>query len=245
MPSHERVLPRRFRDAAAVALAVTSGATDAIGFLALGGVFTSVLTGNMVLLGISVGRADGALAGHAAVAVVSYIAGCALGARIAGTATADDPIWPPAVTRALAIEATMFVLYAAGWWATGGRPDGGIAVGLLAVSAVALGMQSSVGGLSTTALTGTLTTLVIRLATGHRLRDVVHQLRLSAGFVGGAALAALLVREAPVLAPLMQPVALVVVLGIAGWRGHASKQAKPRRTEVNLRSGSGGSAQRR
>jgi uncharacterized membrane protein YoaK (UPF0700 family) len=89
------------RDLAAVALAVTSGATDAIGFLALGGVFTSVLTGNMVMLGISVGRADSALAGHVAVAVVSYIAGCALGARIAGTATADDPTWAPAVTRAL------------------------------------------------------------------------------------------------------------------------------------------------
>jgi uncharacterized membrane protein YoaK (UPF0700 family) len=225
MPSHERVLPRSLRDVAAVALAVTSGATDAIGFLALGGVFTSVLTGNMVMLGISVGRADSALAGHVAVAVVSYIAGCALGARIAGTATADDPTWAPAVTRALVIEATMFVLYAAGWWATGGRPVDDKAVGLLAVSAVALGIQSSVGGLSTTALTGTLTTLVIRLATGHRFRDVVHHLRLSGGFVGGAVLAALLVREAPVLAPLIQLVAFVVVLGIAGWRGHARNAA--------------------
>jgi predicted benzoate:H+ symporter BenE len=44
---------RRWRDAAAVALAVTSGATDAISFIVFGGAFTSVMTGNLVLLGYS------------------------------------------------------------------------------------------------------------------------------------------------------------------------------------------------
>jgi uncharacterized membrane protein YoaK (UPF0700 family) len=217
------------RDAAAVALAVTSGATDAIGFLALGGAFTSVMTGNMVLLGISMGRADDALAGLIAGAILSYIAGCLLGARVAGTATEDDPIWPAAVTRALAIEAIVFVLYAAGWWATGARPVGGIAVGLLAISALALGIQSAavqrfgVAGLSTTYLTGTLTTLLIRLATGHRFRDVSHHLLLLVGLIGGASLAALLTHVAPALAPLTQLVPLGVVLGIAVWRGHLRK----------------------
>jgi uncharacterized membrane protein YoaK (UPF0700 family) len=164
------------------------------------------------------------LAGTIAVAMVGYIAGCALGARIAGTANADDPIWPPAVTRAVAIEASIFVLYAAWWWATDSRPGGGIALGLLAVSAVALGIQSAtvqrfrVSGLCTTYLTGTLTTLVIRLATGHRFRDVQHHLLLLVGLVGGAALAALLLLRAPVLAPLMQLVPLAVVLRIAGWQ---------------------------
>jgi uncharacterized membrane protein YoaK (UPF0700 family) len=43
----------RVRNAAAAALAVTSGATDAIGYLALGHVFTSAMTGNLTLLGSS------------------------------------------------------------------------------------------------------------------------------------------------------------------------------------------------
>lgn len=110
--------------------------------------------------------------------------------------------------------------------ATGSRPDGGIALGLLAANAVALGIQSStvqrfgVPGLSTTHLIGTLTTLVIRLTTGHRLRDLVHSLLLLGGLVGGAALAALLVRDTPVLAPLVQLVPLGAVLGTAGWQDH-------------------------
>jgi uncharacterized membrane protein YoaK (UPF0700 family) len=231
-PSRERITPQRLRDGAAVALAVTSGATDAIGFLALGGAFTSVMTGNLVLLGLSMGRADGALAARIAVAILFYIAGSALGARVAGTATADDPVWPAAVTRALAIEATIFVLYAAGWWATGSRPLGGMALGLLAISAVALGVQSAtvqrfgVAGLSTTYLTGTLTTLVIRLATGHRFRDVSHHLLLLVGLIGGAALAGLLTYVAPALAPLTQLAPLGVVFGVLGWRGRI-REAPP------------------
>ena len=83
-PSEEHVVARRVRDVAAVILAITSGATDAIAFLALGGAFTSVMTGNLVLLGISLGQADAALGRQIAVAVIGYIAGCYIGARITG-----------------------------------------------------------------------------------------------------------------------------------------------------------------
>jgi uncharacterized membrane protein YoaK (UPF0700 family) len=192
------------------------------------------MTANMVLLGISAGQADYLHAGLIAVAIVSYIAGRQLGARIPGTAIADDPVWPPAITRGLAIEASVFVLSAAGWWATGSRPDGGIALGLLAANAVALGIQSStvqlfgVPGLSTTHLIGALTTLVIRLTTGHRLRDLVHSLLLLGGLVGGAALAALLVRDTPVLAPLVQLVPLGAVLGTAAWHHLPGTDGNPR-----------------
>jgi len=41
----------QFRDVGVFLLATMSGATDAIGFIALGGAFTSVMTGNMVLFG--------------------------------------------------------------------------------------------------------------------------------------------------------------------------------------------------
>jgi Protein of unknown function (DUF1275) len=51
--------PLRMREAAAMALAAASGSTDAVGYLALGRVFTSAMTGNLTLLGIAVAHRDG------------------------------------------------------------------------------------------------------------------------------------------------------------------------------------------
>ena len=70
-------------------LAVNSGATDAIGFVGLGGVFTSVMTGNMVLLGVSISQWDGTLALHTLLVIACFALGCGIGARIAHLA--EDP----------------------------------------------------------------------------------------------------------------------------------------------------------
>jgi uncharacterized membrane protein YoaK (UPF0700 family) len=213
--------PRRVRNAATVLLAVVSGASDAIGFLALGGAFTSVMTGNMVLLGISAGRLDGELAGHTIAAVAAFVLGCVAGTRLAGRAAAGDAIWPPAITRALCVEAGALVVYALAWWASGSHPDPWLAPCLLVVNAFALGIQSSavlrfgVPGLSTTYLTGTLTTLVHRLVSGHRLRELRHSGLLLAALAAGAAAAAVLLRYAPAVAPVLQLAALAIVLGLA------------------------------
>lgn len=231
MPSREQVALDWIRDAAAVALATTSGATDAIGFLFLGGAFTSAMTGNLVLLGVYLGYTNAERAGHVAVSLVCFIAGCALGARIAGTPEPEDPIWPAAVTRALAVEAGIFALYAAGWWAGGTRPDSATAVGVLGLGAIALGIQSStmqrfgVPGLNTTYLSGTLTTLVILLATGHRLRHVSHHLLRLVGLVGGGALAALLALHARGLAPVVQLMPLALVLLTAGSQARLKRRS--------------------
>ena len=225
----------RLRDASAIALAITSGATDALSFLALGGAFTSVMTGNLVLLGISIGHPNGALAQQIAVAIIGYIAGCAVGVRIAGIAKPDDPSWPPTIARALAVEFCLFVLYAAGWWAAGGKPAGALAAGLLGLSAVALGIQSAtvqrfgVSGLSTTYLTGTLTTLVSRFATRRRSLDDSRHLLILAGLVVGAALAAVLAFYGRAFAPLMQLVPLSIAIGIVGWQVRRGRPQKARR----------------
>ncbi len=213
--------PHQVRNTATVLLAVVSGASDAIGFLALGGAFTSVMTGNMVLLGISAGRLDGELAGHTIAAIACFVLGCVAGTRLAGRAAAGDAIWPRDITRALRVEAVALVAYAVAWWAGGSRPDGWLALCLLVVNAFALGIQSSavlrfgVPGLSTTYLTGTLTTLVQRLASGQSLREMRHSVVLLAALVGGAAVAAVLLRYAPAAAPALQLVALAIVLGLA------------------------------
>jgi uncharacterized membrane protein YoaK (UPF0700 family) len=227
MQSPNYDLARRLRAAAAVILAVTSGATDAVSFLALGGAFTSVMTGNLVLLGISLGQADGSLTRQIGAAVVGYVAGCAIGARIVGTEAAEGPIWPSAVTRGLVVEAALFAVYAIGWWAVGPHPRAAQAAMLLGLSGIALGMQSStvrrfgVSGLSTTYLTGTLTTLVIRLATGGRFLDVARHMGLLVALVCGATTAALLLSlHAPGFVPLVQllPLGMAVLISIPATR---------------------------
>ena len=208
-------------------LAVVSGATDAIGLLALGGAFTSVMTGNMVLLGVSISSADGTLAASAGFAILAFCAGAALGARLAGNPQKGDRVWPRAVTVGLAVELLFVTAYAVGWWITGGSPGTGVALPLLLCTAIALGIQSStvqrfgVSGMSTTYLTGTLTTVVIRLASGRGVREVWHSIEILLGLVVGAALGAGLLLLAPMVAPALQLVALggVVVVGaLAGKR---------------------------
>ena len=60
----------RVRNAAAMALAAASGGTDAIGYLALGHVFTSAMTGNLTLLGIALAHRDGLRVGRVVVSLV-------------------------------------------------------------------------------------------------------------------------------------------------------------------------------
>jgi uncharacterized membrane protein YoaK (UPF0700 family) len=214
----------RLRQVLVVVLAVVSGATDAIGLLALGGAFTSVMTGNLVILGVSASTADGGLAASSGGAILAFCAGAALGARLAGTPRPEDPVWPRAVTIALAVELLFMAGYAVGWWITGAAPGRTVAFVLLLSTAVALGIQSStvqrfgVSGLSTTYLTGTLTTVVIRLATGRAVREVWHSVEILIGLVAGAAAGAALVTTVPVLAPVLQLAGLgAVVLVALAW----------------------------
>jgi uncharacterized membrane protein YoaK (UPF0700 family) len=236
-PCWEPALLIRIRNVAAMVLAAASGATDAIGYLTMGHVFTSAMTGNLVLLGISLAHRNGQRVGRVLVSLACFMVGTALGARIARSPEPDDPVWPSAITRALAIEAVIFVAYAAWWW-TMGHHHGVVAKAtLLGLGAIALGIQSASmqrfgPGLNTTFLSGSLTILVGWLTTGHRLRDIRHHLLVLVGLVCGALTAALFVLHAPTFAPGIQLVALAAALCAAGWQAHAWRRvAKERRAE--------------
>lgn len=228
-PAHASTRPApaelRLRDASVVALAMVSGATDAIGFLALGSAFTSVMTGNMVLVGIAIGTGDRSAIGLVATAIVSYVVGAGLGARLAGSPSGDDGLWPSAITRALLVELALVAAFGVTWWSLGSDPTEGWFAPLLALNAAALGIQSSaimrfgVSGLSTTYLTGTLTTLVVRIATGHRLHTVWQPARLLVALITGAGVGAALVSHARPAAPAFQLVLLALVL-LASRRLH-------------------------
>jgi len=61
----------------AIALTFGSGAADVASFTRLGFVFTSVMTGNIVLLGLAVARGSLTLASHTVVSIGGYIVGVA------------------------------------------------------------------------------------------------------------------------------------------------------------------------
>ncbi len=210
-----------------VLLAVNSGAIDAIGFVALGGAFSSVMTGNMVLIGISAAHADGALARTVGLSLVCFIAGCAIGARIAGKAQPSDGIWPAPIRRALTVELLLIIGVLVGWEMTVAHRSGAAQLAMLGANALALGLQSSamqrfgVSGLSTTYLTGTLTTVVSRLVLREPVREVGHSATILAGLIAGAALGALLALRANAWAPVL-PLLLVtaaVTVPRLIWKG--------------------------
>jgi uncharacterized membrane protein YoaK (UPF0700 family) len=221
--SEERAL--RLRDTLVVVLTLATGGTDVLAITRLGGVLASVMTANLVFLGLAVAERSLSLAGHVAVAVVAFMLGVVAASHVAGQRGEGDPIWPASVTRALLLEIVAAALLAAGWIASGGRPAGLLQIVLLFIAAGAMGMQSGaiaglgVPGLSSTYMTGTLTNFLSGLVV-HRRLDRRSALTLLALVVGAAAGGAL-VYVAPDLAPLL-PLAVLAGGAALAARGPRS-----------------------
>ena len=157
--------PATWRNVLLVLLSLAAGCVDAVGYLGFGEVFVANMTGNTVLLGIAVGQADGEAALRAGTALGGFICGVAAGAILVGRKR-ERPLWPQAVTAALAVELFVLAVFAGGWLLfAGSEPSGGTALVLISLSALAMGVQSSavrrlgVPGVATTYITGTLTNL--------------------------------------------------------------------------------------
>jgi uncharacterized membrane protein YoaK (UPF0700 family) len=234
------------RDMLVVVLTVTTGGVDAAVFLHLGHVFSSVITGTMVLLGVAAGTHDAVLAEHCGVALASYVAGVAVGAPLAArrtgrwlegwpgrrshTATTRREIWPSWLTVALGLEFCVLVVFCVGWELSGGRPSGAGQVMLLANAGFAMGIQGAtvrqLGEVSTTYLTGTLTGVIAGLVTGRKPRGLERSLGIFAALVVGACASGVVTAYVPALLPLVVLVPLALVVWVAsarfgprlGWR---------------------------
>jgi len=221
--------PTRRRDGLVIALTLVTGAVDAIGLLRLGGVFTSVMTGNMVLLGLATAKHDASIVLHTGVAFLAYIVGSFVGARVAGHAEREEHLWPRPVVRALGVELMVMVGFATWWEVVNAAPSVGVAYALLGLNAAALGIQSAavlrfgISGLSTTYLTGTLTQFVAGLTKRHEPIQVRSALILIA-LIGGAAAGGLVALHAPRFAPLVPAGSLAFVVA-GGW--HSFHRGEP------------------
>jgi uncharacterized membrane protein YoaK (UPF0700 family) len=217
-PDRERALT-----VIAVALTFVSGAADVSAFTRLGSVFTSVMTGNIVLWGLAIARGSLTLFSHTAVAITGYVTGVAVGTLIgqrggrAGSGPARVLAVP--IRWALGAELTLVTGFTVGWEVCGARPAGWAQFCLLATLAAGMGMQSvavnemGMTQLSTTFLTGTLTALV-----SYQVRPgqtTPHQGRRAAVLIGlaaGASLGGLLLAYAAAVVPVLPLAGLAVAL---------------------------------
>jgi uncharacterized membrane protein YoaK (UPF0700 family) len=206
--------------ALAVVLTLGTGATDVASFTRLGGVFASVMTGNLVLLGLAIGR-SAALATHAVVAFAGYAAGVAASTRLIRVVPAMGSLHRPLRATLLA-EFALLAGFAAGWELTGGAPRGAAQMALLAVATAAMGTQSTAArGLgpqvSTTYLTGTLTGFVAAWVTpGRQARLQSREVLVLAALTAGAAAGGLVIANAAAGLPAIPLTALALATG-ASW----------------------------
>jgi uncharacterized membrane protein YoaK (UPF0700 family) len=218
---HRRPSPETVRDVLLVGLAVASGAVDAISWLALGGVFTAFMTGNIVFLALGVTGAGGPSATRVAVSLVAFAAGVLLSVQIV-KASRGAGVWPRRVSIALGVSALAQAAFLAEWMATSGQPSTGAAYVLIGLWALAMGVQSGavmslgVTGVFTTAATATLIDLMSDIAGWSQ--SAIEKRRFVGVLVGlfaGAAAGAVLVVHARDYAPVLPLIATVLVIAAA------------------------------
>jgi uncharacterized membrane protein YoaK (UPF0700 family) len=205
-------------------LTVAGGCLDVTAFTHLGGAFASVMTSNLVFIAVAAATTDATLAAHSAAALAGFVVGVAAGSALVPPSGTQDRLGTRPLSVLLALECVLLAGVAAGWIGLGARPAGWQQVVLLAVAALAMGLQSAAARAlgnpraGTTYLTGTLTGIVSAIATGRR-PDAVAVLCLC-GLLVGAGIAAALLEGAPDATAVPPAVALVCVFALSWRRGH-------------------------
>jgi uncharacterized membrane protein YoaK (UPF0700 family) len=205
-------------------LAATSGSVDALSYFHLGGAFSSAMTGNLALLGISIGGLRPGLLTRVVIAVLAYGVGIVMAAYFTRRVPDRNSVWPTEVTRAFTAAIAPFAVAAALLLADG-TPKAGAQLPVLALLALAMGMQSGAyrfvrisGVLGTTYVSGNVVVLFTSLARGQA--DWTGLLSLLA-VAAGAASEIVVVRAAPSVAgilPLLLIGFVAVVAGTARFR---------------------------
>src|SRR6202140_930252 len=158
---HRPAVELRVRDLLLSALAVSSGAVDAISFLALGKVFSAFMTGNIAFLGLRVAGAGAPGAVAIVVSMAAFAVGVYLSSRIVKPSQGSG-VWPQRGTVALGVSLIAHAVFLAVWFASNGQPSIDVAHVLLGLWGLAMGMQSAavrtlhVEGVFTTAATATI-----------------------------------------------------------------------------------------
>jgi uncharacterized membrane protein YoaK (UPF0700 family) len=153
------------RESMLLLLTLAAASVDAISYLGLGHVFTAMMTGNTVLLGLALAQREVLAALRSILALIGFAIGVFAGAIIVERESYPEE-WPAAVTAALAFETIILAIFAANFTLLDSI-HGGMIYLLIILSAFAMGVQSAavrrlgVPGIATTYITGTLTSLMV------------------------------------------------------------------------------------
>jgi uncharacterized membrane protein YoaK (UPF0700 family) len=221
------------------ALTVSSGAVDAVSFLALGKVFTAFVTCNVAFLGMAIASTNGStvygVTPPRIIWVLAALAGFAGGIYLATKIVrpsrheGEQPnavVWPQRTTFALGLSLLFHLCFVLIWFAINARPSDNVIPVLLATWALAMGMQSAavrnlnVGGIFTTAATATFIFLFGAVANGvpltaderRRMRGVLVSLAI------GATVGGLLLIHAPLYAPVLP---FIITIGVVATAAKA------------------------
>ncbi|MBC6460641.1 YoaK family protein [Actinomadura sp. HBU206391] len=206
-------------------LALGSGASDALSLTSLGTVFTGMMTGNLILLGVSLGHARFADALPAIASIAAFVAGVyAAASWLRDIRAGPSRPWPRRVVHLMAALSAAQAVVLVWWSASGGHPGPPARLALVGLTAAAMGVQSraviaiATSGTSTTYLTGTLTTLATELATTGEPFAMRRRLAVIIAAVVGAILETVLLIWARAVAPALPLATTLVVIAITGWR---------------------------
>jgi uncharacterized membrane protein YoaK (UPF0700 family) len=198
------------RNAVLVVLSASTGSVDALSWLGLGKVFSAFMTGNVAFLGFRAGGAAGPSVPRVLAALAAFSVGAFLCALIVRRVRDTGAIWSPRVTLAVAAGLVLQAAFLAVWSSVGGRPSTTAGDVLIALSSLAMGMQSaaifSLGlrAIFTTAFTATVTVFFGDLAGWAQSRGERYRLLgVALGVFTGAALGALLFDHAEPWAPAL------------------------------------------
>ncbi len=211
---------------------------DAVIILAFN-VLTAAQTGNTILLAVSLVEGRFATGFLAAVSVIGYVAGAAVGELVI-LRRRDSVSWPSPINCGLVAELVALGGLLLSWRLAGHNPNMETSAMLIAFAAVAMGIQSAVGlrlhvGPTTTYITGTLTSFMTETIRWLHLIEsaptTAPEARASSSpilspskgpviygldwlvYAGGACVSALLflrVREAALSLPILAIVAAIV-----------------------------------
>jgi uncharacterized membrane protein YoaK (UPF0700 family) len=207
-----------------VALTVSTGAVDALSWLAVGKVFSAFMTGNIAFLAFRTAGAAGPSVPRVLAALVAFGIGALVAARIVGPTSGSGLVWPRRVTVALGAAVAAQFVFLVLWLGVGGHPSAGASDRLIAPLALAMGMQTSaifslgVRAVFTTATTATWAVLMGDVSTWSSSRS--ERRRLAAVIVGlfvGAVAGAFLVIHARTWAPVLPLTVSGLVVAVAAF----------------------------
>lgn len=177
-----------------LALTFSTGVIDAVGYLGLDKVFTGNMTGNVVILGMALTGAEGLPVAGPAVALVSFMAGAAVGGRVLKPVAAG---WSTRSTTLFATVGALMIVIAIALFLAGNRPERPVELVLTALLAVAMGIQAAtarhlaVKDITTVVVTSLITGLAAdsRIGAGIGqpwMRRIAALALICAGATGGA-----------------------------------------------------------